>query len=111
VEIHFQSARLRQTCCALPLLTLTWGEQTGRAIARRLTQLRAGSTLADLRHAPGRYREVPSPDGCTFAVDVCGSLTIIFRPADLSTSDGAERALDWSTVRSITILEITEMRN
>lgn len=52
VVIRFRSDDLRRACCDLGYMRRLWGPGVARAISRRLQQLEAMSTLADLMFLP-----------------------------------------------------------
>jgi plasmid maintenance system killer protein len=81
-----------------------FGAAAARRIDLRLQQLTCAPTLEHARSLPGRCQELDSDLHGHLAVDVQRPLRLIFRPtAALAGSD----LLDWPSVDSITITDIT----
>jgi hypothetical protein len=50
--IRFRDDTLRRACCDLTYMRQLWGPDVARAVSRRLQQLEAMTTLADLMFLP-----------------------------------------------------------
>jgi len=52
VVMRFRTDDVRRTCCDLEYMQRLWGPHVARAVSRRLQQLEAMTTLADLMFLP-----------------------------------------------------------
>jgi hypothetical protein len=52
VVLRFRSDEVRRACCDLARMRTLWGPAVARRISRRLQQLEAMTTLADLKFLP-----------------------------------------------------------
>lgn len=57
VVLRFRSDDAQRACCDLAYMHKMWGPDAARAISRRLQQLEAMTTLADLSYLPFDSRE------------------------------------------------------
>lgn len=108
MDITFQSEKLRGICNDGKLRQRTFGERTSKILGRRLDELRAAGSLADVAKLPAaRCHELKGERVGQLAVDLDHPRRLIFEPADPrpSRDDGG---LDWSKVTSIIVIEIVD---
>ena len=73
VVVRFRSDDVRRACCDLAWMRRCWGPDRARAVSRRLQQLEAMETLADLAFLPFDCSE---HDGGVFEVAVTDQLAL-----------------------------------
>ena len=74
---------------------------------RRLDEIRAADTLADLARLPAaRCHELVGPRKGQLAVDLDGPYRLIFEPADFAVPRKPDGGLDWGQVTKIEIVGI-----
>lgn len=85
VVLRFRSDRMRHSCTDLARMRTLWGPAVARQISRRLQQVEAMATLADLKFLPFDSHE---HDGGVVEVAVTDRLSIfIERGPDMSEGD------------------------
>jgi len=85
-----------------------FGERTSRVLGRRLDELCAAGSLADVGKLPAaRCHELKGPRVGQLAVDLDHPRRLIFEPAGPPPlrEDGG---LDWSKVTSVVIIEVVD---
>lgn len=104
--ILFGNKKLRKTCNEA---NLNRKQPRQRLLGRRLDELRAAETLADLRDLPGpRCHELKGNLKGKLSVDLDGPYRLIFEPADDPIPKKEDGGLEWSKVQSIRILVIKD---
>jgi hypothetical protein len=102
VDVTFSDRRCQELCASPALLRRALGERGAKAAIAHLASLRAASSLAELRHLPGRCRErrgvlvLSLPDGAH----------LVFESAEPGLTTNDDGALDWVAVRAVRVLEI-----
>ncbi len=86
VRIRFRSDDLRRACCDLAYMRRLWGPDVARAVSRRLQQLEAMATLADLMFLPFDSCE---HDGGVFEVAVTDHLALFIERGPDTSQRGA----------------------
>jgi len=107
--ITFHTERLEKTCNAHAKAVREWGERRARVIGRRLDDLRAAATLADMRFLPGDCHEYKHRRDYTLTLDLDGGKRLFFRPANdpvPTLADGV--SLDWAHVTGIEIIGVED---
>jgi proteic killer suppression protein len=110
--IIFRTERLEKTCNAHAKAVREWGERRARVIGRRLDDLRAAATLADMRFLPGDCHEYKHRMDYTLTLDLDGGKRLFFRPANdpvATLADGV--SLDWARVTAIEITGVGDPRD
>lgn len=88
------------------LLQKEYGHLGAKIIRRRLDDLRAASTLEDMRLLPGKYHELKENRKGQIAVHVEEPKRLIFIPDHEPVPLTSNGAINWKEVRSIKVLEI-----
>lgn len=104
----FQSSKLRDTCNDVGLRQRAFGQRTSKVLGRRLDELRAARSLADVARLPAaRCHELKGPRLGQLAVDLDHPRRLVFEPSDPPPrrEDGG---LDWSKVTSIVVIEVID---
>ena len=102
MDISFASSKLKRQCTEERLLVRTHGTQRAKLIRRRLDDVAAVETLADLKHLPGRWHELQENRKGQLSVDLDGPYRLILTPEGEGKykPDGG---LDWTLVRAVCV--------
>jgi proteic killer suppression protein len=84
----------------------THGEKRAKALKKRLDDLDAARSLADMRALPGHCHELTGDRRGQLALDLDQPYRLIFEPADDPTPLKGDGGLDWNGLRAVRILEI-----
>jgi hypothetical protein len=98
VVLRFRSDDAQRACCDLAYMRKTWGPDAARVISRRLQQLEAMTTLADLSYLPFDSREYR---GRVIEVAITGHLALFIEAGPETSGEGAP----------MTIITITGVRD
>lgn len=108
MQISFEQKDLADIMSNSRLLFKRYPGTRGKAIARRLDQLRAASCLEDLRNAPGRCEELRGNRQGQFSMRVDANYRIIFRPDHDPVPTKSDGGIDWTSITSIVIITLME---
>ena len=78
-----------------------------KRIQQRLKDLRAAETLADMRYLPGRCHELRENLAGLLSLDLDHPYRLLFHPA-AGGEAGPGGGLDWSAVKAVTIVSVTD---
>jgi len=107
MEIFYSSAKLAKVCNSQLSRRKKLGPREGDLLGRRLDDLDAADTLADVRPPfPGRCRELRENRRGQLAMDLVHPRRLIFSPANDPVPRNDAGGLDWSRVTKILIEEI-----
>ena len=84
--VRFRSDDIRRACCDLEWMRRRWGSDAARSVSRRMQQLEAIATLADLAFLPFDIRE---HDGGLFEVAVTDHLSLFIEQGPATSQRGA----------------------
>jgi len=108
VDIAFRSDKLRRQCTVDRDMVKAWGPERAKRLRRRLADLNAAETLADMRGLPGRTHELREDRAGELAIDLDGPFRLIFEVADEPVPRRPEGGLEWTAVRSIRVLRVED---
>lgn len=108
MDVSFGSARLQRLCESEKELRRAHGEKCAKKVKTRLADLRAASTLADLRRLPGRCHELDGARRGQLAVELTGRRRLIFAPAGSPSIQKEDGGLDWKLVEAVQVIEIVD---
>lgn len=109
VEFHFKSRKLQKQAESFRDLVRTHGDRRARLIRRRLDELDAAPTLADIAKLPGpRCHELVGDLAGVLSVDLDGPYRLLFRPLADPPPSRTDGGLDWGRVTAILILGIED---
>ena len=108
MDVFFESKQLAEVCSQRKALVRAFGIERAKKIERRLQQLTAAGVLDDLRSAPGRCHELTADRGGQLSLDLDHPQRLIFRPTKQPPPSKSDGGLDWTTVESVTIIEIAD---
>ena len=106
--IEFRTDKLRRQCLLEREMVKAWGPERASRLRRRLADLDAAESLADMRALPGRTHELREDRAGQLAIDLDGPFRLIFEVADEPVPRRADGGLEWSGVRSIRIVSIED---
>ena len=109
LDVHFATKRFEKTCIDARVMNRTYGPERAKQLRKRLAQLRAAETLADMRRLPGaRCHALTEDRQGQQSVDLDGPYRLIFVPADEAPPDGPDGRLDWDRVTAVVLIEIVD---
>ena len=109
LDVHFATKRFEKTCIDARVMNRTYGPERAKQLRKRLAQLRAAETLADMRRLPGaRCHALKEDRRGQQSVDLDGPYRLIFVPADEAPPDGPDGRLDWDRVTAVVLIEIVD---
>ncbi len=103
MDISFANSKLRRNCNEDKRLIRRHGTARAKLIRRRLDDMAAADTLADLKNVPGRYHELTGDREGRISADLDGPYRLIFRPAGEDTYRKADGGLDWKLIHAVCI--------
>jgi hypothetical protein len=101
LEISFEKKSLRELCENQDKASQSLGEKAADQLRRRLADLRAATSIADLVAIQPRF-----PDGETATLELCDGCEIVFRSNHLDAPKRKSGKLDWSRVTRIKIMNV-----
>jgi plasmid maintenance system killer protein len=108
MKIAFYDRRLAKDHSEHRRLVRRHGERRAKLIRRRLDQLRAALTLADLRQLPGpRCHELTGDRAGQLSVDLDHPYRLILMPSE-PVPTKAEGGLDWTQVTAVIVLGVED---
>lgn len=109
MELHFQSRKLQKQAESFRELVRANGDRRARLIRRRLDELDAAATLADIASLPGpRCHELKANLAGVLSVDLDHPYRLLFRPLLEPPPCRTDGGLDWGRVTAILILGIED---
>jgi len=99
---------MKRRCCNSRERAKRWGESRGKALSRRLDDLRAARSLADMRHPPGRCHELSGDRKGQLALDLDRRYRLIFEVADEPIPRKEDGGLAWERVTAVRILGVED---
>ena len=104
--ILFHREQDRKSCIGEKSMKRAHGENRAKVLKKRLDDLDAARSLADMRALPGRCHELAGDRRGQLALDLDQPYRLILEPADDPTPLKRDGGLDWNGVRVVRILEI-----
>jgi len=109
VKVSFRSGKLEKLCNSQKAMRRFFGEEVSRKLMRRLLELAAFETLAQVPSVPPfRCHQLSGDRAGSFAVDVDEKSRIVFVCDNSPVPKLADGGLDKSQVTAICILEVTD---
>lgn len=103
MKISFLDADIEGLCKQSKLATRKLGAESARKLQRRLSELFAANTVAEL--AAGRPHPLLRDRQGQYAVDLHGGCRLIFKPTRQPPPAKPDGSIDWAQVDEITIIE------
>ena len=79
-----------------------------KRLRQRLDELRAAETLDVVRKLPGRCHELSGARSGELSLDLEHPYRLIFEPAHNPIPKKPDGGLDWSAVKAVRIIEVTD---
>lgn len=108
MDVQFSSPKQQQQLSDSKSLRKSWGEAGAKKIMLRLQQLAGATNLDDMRALPGRCHELSDDRAGSLAVDLHKGFRLVFQPTADPPPVKDDGGLDWSSVDSVTVLEIVD---
>lgn len=86
------------------MLTRKFGLEVGATLKRRLADLRAADSIADI--ALGNAREVPRTNGRAMRLDLGGGYRLVFEANHARNPSSADGRIDWLAVGRIKVTAV-----
>lgn len=102
--VTFKTKKLNRQCNTQKEAVKAWGERRAKLVRRRLDDLRAATTLEDMRNLPGDCHAYKHREDHILTLDLDGGWRLYFRPTHDPPpllADGV--TLDWTKVTEIEI--------
>lgn len=103
MKISFLDADIEALCKQSKLATRKLGAESAKKLQRRLSELFAASTVAEL--PAGRPHPLLRDRLGQYVVDLHGGCRLIFKPTKQPPPAKADGSIDWAQVDEITIIE------
>jgi proteic killer suppression protein len=107
LEITFHNNRLRKMANDDRLAVRELGKIRAKLYKERLDDLRAASTLEDVRFLPGRFHELTENRKGQWACDLDHPYRLIFQPHEEPIPEDDNGKYIWLEITGVEILEIT----
>lgn len=109
MDIQFDTKKLAKTFADAKTIKRIYGARAG-SIMQRLAEFDAADTLEDMRTLPAAncHELTGGNKRGHFAVDISRNYRLIFRPAQQPPPVFYDGGINWSEVRSITIIQIED---
>jgi len=109
VDIQFASDKLESLCTNFNSLMKKHGKVRAKRIMRRLDDLHAAETLADMQNLPGRCHELKGDRAGQLSLDLDHPYRLIFTPSVTPLPPRKpDGGIDWSQVTAVTILDVED---
>lgn len=107
MEIEFSSRKLANACNSERESVRTWGPESAKRVRRRLFELAAADTLADMSsYPPARCHPLKGDRAGAFAVDLQQPHRLLFEPRDNPIPKKEDGSIDLTRITAIRILEV-----
>ncbi len=106
MEITFETAKMQKLCNSTAKLNGTYGPRLAAVIQRRLLDLEAAETLANMKGLPGRCHELTENLAGCLALDLVHPDRLVFRVANKPRPINDSGALEWSKVTAIEVVGV-----
>lgn len=108
MDVSFRSEKLSRLCNSEKPLTRKYGKAAADKVGGRLQDLLSQECLEDMRYLSGHCHELKGNRAGQIALEVSGSLRLIFIPTSNPPPTKPDGGLDWKHVKSVIVLEIEE---
>jgi proteic killer suppression protein len=108
MEVVFKTDRLRRDCCDSARMQAQWGERRAKVLRRRLDQIAAVGTLADLRLVHSGTHELKGDRAGQISLDLDGAQRLIVEPAEDPPPRKPDGGLDWQRITAVRVLAVED---
>ncbi len=112
MEISFINKKMQKSCNVEREAIKKWGAKRGRLVMKRLLDLAAVDSLADVSKLPPvRCHELHGDRKGQFAVDLEHPYRLIFEPDEEPIPSTEEGGYDWERIKKIRVVEVVDYHN
>jgi len=104
LEIKYKNGKLEKLCLISKAADRELGPRSAQKLRTRLAEIDAGSSVAEL--IAGRPHPLKGKRLGGFAVDLTGGHRLVFQPSANPPPLRDDGGIDWSSVKSVTIIFI-----
>jgi proteic killer suppression protein len=109
MDISFKTSAIQKLCSKNAVAQKKLGPKMARKLQRRMMELKAAETLADISHLPpARCHELKGNRKGQLSVDLEHPYRLLFIPADNPVPAKENGGLDWAQVTEIEIIRIID---
>lgn len=111
MEIGFKSSKMQKICSSERAMKAAFNAAIAERLKQRLSELNAADSLADLTNdklPQANCHELGQDRKGQLAVDLSAKIRLIFVPAHEPIPCKVGGGLDWSRVKRVLILEVTD---
>lgn len=109
METTFAKQKLQKQCSTEKAMRRQFGTDIARRLARRLQELEAADSLAELRVLPqARAHELTGDRAGQIALDLIHPRRLILEVANDPVPRHDDGRLDWKRVTNVTVIEIVD---
>src|SRR4051794_31443476 len=109
MELYFRTRKLEKACGEERESLRRWGSDRAPVVRRRIAQLMAADTLADVSTLPPlRLHQLAGAREGQFAIDVGAQLRVILEPWHDPIPRGADNGIDKKRITKIRILAVED---
>jgi plasmid maintenance system killer protein len=109
MELYFKTRKLEKACGEEREVRRRWGADRAPVVLRRITQLMAAETLADVSTLrPARLHQLEGDRAGQFAVDIGPIYRMIFEPWHDPVPKTKDKSIDKTQITKIRILSIED---
>src|SRR5436309_1683807 len=98
MEIAFKTERLKRDCTEDRWMRRALGANRSKILRRRLDQVHAAETLADLRLVHPRTHGLSGDHAGQISLDLDGAYRLLIEPVDTASAMLADGGLDWALI-------------
>ncbi|KJR41800.1 killer suppression protein HigA [Candidatus Magnetoovum chiemensis] len=109
MELYFKNRKLERILKSEKEIVKAYGQKNAMLIKRRMSILKAESSLAGVSHnKPERRHELKGDRKGQFAVDVNEQIRIVLKPAHNPAPEKEDGSIDLSKVTAVIILSVED---
>lgn len=108
MEISFADKKLEKLANDDKKLVKEYGKDQAKKITTRLAQLRAATTLEDVRNLPGRYHELTGDRKGQWGCDLIHPYRLVFTPQENPIPANEHGQYIWSQIIGVEIIEVVD---
>lgn len=108
MEISFANDRLQKLCESEKELRKSYGVDGAKRVMRRMSDLRAASTLEEMRNLPGRIHELEAERKGQLAIELASGRRLVLEPTNGWPAGKEAGKHVWGSVDAVRIIEIID---
>ncbi len=109
MEVGFATKSMQKRCSEEKAMQEQWGRKTTLKLKQRLMELRAATTLQDIRRTPpARCHELKGNRKGQLSVDLNHPYRLIFKPDHSPLPRRKDGGLDWDSITKVVVIEVVD---